>query len=156
MADRTDLIAAIYDAVIDPSDWDNVIGRIVRATGSVGGVIGIHQVDRSARRIISARVPATFNIDPYYANAFAQTYHKINPLDAAVLLAVPGKVVAASYITQTDSFRASTFYNEFLRPQGQADSVGIGLFRTSTATGYLALARSPDAICIEPAEWHLL
>ena len=156
MADRTDLIAAIYDAVIDPSDWDNVIGRIVRATGSVGGVIGIHQVDRSARRIISARVPATFNIDPYYANAFAQTYHKINPLDAAVLLAVPGKVVAASYITQTDSFRASTFYNEFLRPQGQADSVGIGLFRTSTATGYLALARSPGAICIEPAEWHLL
>jgi len=30
MADETDLIAAIYDAIIDPSRWDEVV--IVEAT----------------------------------------------------------------------------------------------------------------------------
>ncbi len=97
-----------------------------------------------------------YNIDPFYSDAFVQTYHKINPLDAAVLAVVPGKVLASSYITQTDSFRACAFYNEFFRPQGHADTVGIGPFRTPIAAGYLALQRSPNAIWVEPEQWQLL
>jgi hypothetical protein len=58
-----DLIAAIYDAIIEPSGWDDVVKRIVEATGSVSGVIGIHQVDRPAHRIVSALVPAVYNIE---------------------------------------------------------------------------------------------
>ena len=34
MADDADLIAAIYDAIIDPSRWDEVVKRIVEATKS--------------------------------------------------------------------------------------------------------------------------
>jgi hypothetical protein len=32
-----DLIAAIYDSVIDPSRWDEVVKRIVEATKSFSG-----------------------------------------------------------------------------------------------------------------------
>jgi hypothetical protein len=34
-----DLLAAIYDAIIEPSGWDEVVKRIVKATGSVSGII---------------------------------------------------------------------------------------------------------------------
>ena len=34
MADDNDLIAAIYDAIIDPARWDEVVKRIVEATKS--------------------------------------------------------------------------------------------------------------------------
>lgn len=32
-----DLIAAIYDAIIDPSRWDEVVKRIIEATKSHSG-----------------------------------------------------------------------------------------------------------------------
>ena len=38
MAGDTDLIAAIYDAIIDPSGWDEVVKRIVEATKSFSGI----------------------------------------------------------------------------------------------------------------------
>jgi hypothetical protein len=39
MADKTDLIAIIYDAIIDPSCWDEVVKRIVEETKSFGNLI---------------------------------------------------------------------------------------------------------------------
>jgi hypothetical protein len=37
MAGDTDIIAAIYDAIIEPSGWDEVVKRIVEATKSFSG-----------------------------------------------------------------------------------------------------------------------
>ena len=73
-----------------------------------------------------------------------------------VLAVTPGKVLASTFITQTDSFKACAFYNEFMRPQGQAEDVGIGLVRTPITAGYLALQRSPTSISLEPEQWKLL
>ncbi|MGH6834956.1 MAG: helix-turn-helix transcriptional regulator [Methylocella sp.] len=144
-----DLIAAIYDAVIDPSSWDDVVKRIVEATKSVSGVL-------VARQANTAHLSVSCNVDPFYVDAYLQTYHKINPLARAAATLAPGEVRAGSYITQTDSFRASAFYNEFARPQGWADVVSIGLLRTPATWGILTLNRSPDAIRMEPAEWQHL
>jgi DNA-binding CsgD family transcriptional regulator len=68
----------------------------------------------------------------------------------------PGEVRAFTHISQTNSFRASAFFNEYVRPQGTADVVAIGLLRAPKAFGNLQLHRSPDAIWVEPAEWNLL
>jgi DNA-binding CsgD family transcriptional regulator len=151
-----DLIAAIYDAIIEPSGWDEVIRRIVEATGSVSGIIATHQVDRAAHRTLSVHIPAMYNIDPFWSDAFVQTYHKINPLDVAVLAVAPGVVNSGTYVTQTDNFRATRFHNEFLRPQRHADGVGIGFVRTPTTAGYLTLQRSPNTISVEPEQRKLL
>jgi hypothetical protein len=149
MADDSDLIAAIYDAVIDLSGWDEVVRRIVEATKSAAGGIIIQLGD-------SAHLSALCNVDPFYADAINQTYFEPNPLIAAAATIVPGELRAATYITQTDSFRASTAYQEIFRPQGWADVVAIGLLRGPKAFGNLSLQRSPDAIWVEPKEWHLL
>jgi hypothetical protein len=45
MARDVDLIAAIYDAVIEPSGWDDVVKRIVEATKSVSGALFIDMGD---------------------------------------------------------------------------------------------------------------
>jgi DNA-binding CsgD family transcriptional regulator len=95
-------------------------------------------------------------LNPFWSDAFVQYYHKINPLDVQVLAVTPGKVLASTFITQTDSFKACAFYNEFMRPQGQAEDVGIGLVRTPITAGYLALQRSPTSISLEPEQWKLL
>jgi DNA-binding CsgD family transcriptional regulator len=64
-------------------------------------------------------------------------------------------VRACSY-TQTDSFKATAYYDEFVRPQGWAGLVVVGLERTANDFALLALTRSPNALWPEPAEWRLL
>jgi hypothetical protein len=57
MAGDTDIIAAIYDAIIEPSGWNEVVKRIVEATKSVSGGLYIQQAD-------AAHLSATCNVDP--------------------------------------------------------------------------------------------
>jgi DNA-binding CsgD family transcriptional regulator len=143
-----DLIAAIYNAIIDPSRWDEVVNRIVEATKSFSGNLVLQQAGAGS-------LTALYNVDPVIADAYAQTYHKNDPLTTPAWSIAPGEVRACSY-TQTDSFKASAYYDKFVRPQGWVDLVVTGLARTPNAFSLLALTRSPNAVWVEPAEWNLL
>src|ERR1700724_1553297 len=144
----SDLTGTIYDTVIEPSGWDEVVKRIVEATKSFSGNLVLQQADAGS-------LTALYNVDPFFAEAYAQTYHKNDPLRTPNWSIAPGEVRACSY-TQTDSFRASAYYDEFVRPQGWVDLVATGLVRAPDAFALLALTRSPDAVWVEPAEWRLL
>ncbi|MGH6840188.1 MAG: hypothetical protein ACREDT_15640, partial [Methylocella sp.] len=143
-----DLISAIYDAIIDPARWDEVVKRIAEATKSFSGNLLVHQADAGS-------LTALYNVDPVIAEAYAQTHHKDDPLKTPAWSIAPGEVRACSY-TQTDSFRASAFYNKFVRPQGWVDLVATGLARAPNEFALLVLTRSRDAVRVEPAEWNLL
>jgi hypothetical protein len=54
MAGDTGIIAAIYDSVIDPSGWDEVVKRIVEASKSASGGILAHQVDALTHQVEAA------------------------------------------------------------------------------------------------------
>ena len=149
MADGNDLIAAIYDAVIDPSRWNEVVRRIVAATKSLSGGIITKPPD-------AIRLSSLCNIDPTCAEAYIQTYAKMDPLAVLAPAIAPGKVRTGTLFSQTDDFKASTLHNEFCRPQGWADVVAVGLVRTPQATGILNLQRTSDALWVEEPEWHLL
>ncbi|MGQ0444275.1 MAG: helix-turn-helix transcriptional regulator [Beijerinckiaceae bacterium] len=142
------LIALIYDAVIDPSRWDDVVKRLVEDTNSLSGNLVLQQPGAGS-------LTALYNVDPVLGEAYAQTYHKDDPLLTPAWRIAPGEVRACSY-TQTDSFKASDYYHEFVRPQGWADLIVTGLARSPGGFALLALTRSPDAMWVDPPEWHLL
>jgi DNA-binding CsgD family transcriptional regulator/PAS domain-containing protein len=148
MANKTDLISAIYDSIIEPSRWDEVVKRIVEDTKSFSGNLVLRQPDAGS-------LTALYNVDPMIADAYTQTYHKDDPLRTQAWSIAPGEVRACSY-TQTDSFKATAYYDEFVRPQGWAGLVVVGLERTANDFALLALTRSPNALWPEPAEWRLL
>lgn len=148
MVREIDLIAAIYDAASDPSRWDEVVKRIVEATNSLSGNLLFRQADAGG-------FTALYNVDPFYADAYIQTYHKSDPLRTLGWDIAPGEVRACSY-TQTDSFRASAYYNEFGRPQGWVNLVAAGLVREPNALALLVLTRSAAAASMDPAEWSLM
>jgi len=149
MASESDLIGRIYDCIFDPARWEEVVTRIVEATGSVSGAIITHRAG-------AAHLTALCGIDTFYADAYVRHYYKINPLAAAAATLSPGEVRAGTPYTQTGYFRASAFYNEFARPQGWADVIAIGLRREAATCAFMTLDKSPDAIGLEPKEWHLL
>jgi hypothetical protein len=57
MINDIDLIAAIYDAILDPSGWDEVVKRIAEATKSVAGFIAVRRRD-------AGDLSALFELDP--------------------------------------------------------------------------------------------
>jgi hypothetical protein len=69
-----DLIAAIYDTIIDPSRWNEVVKRIVEETKSFSDNLGLQQPGAGS-------LTALHNVDPVIAEAYAQSYHKDDPLD---------------------------------------------------------------------------
>ncbi|MGQ0445219.1 MAG: hypothetical protein ACT4O2_08875 [Beijerinckiaceae bacterium] len=143
-----ELIAAVYDAIIDPSGWEDVVKRTVEATNSLSGNLVLQLP-------CAGSLTALYNVDPALAEAYAKTYHKDDPLRTPEWSIAPGEVRDCSY-TQTDSFKASAYYHEFVRPQGWVNLVVTGLARAPDAFSLLALTRAPDAIGMEPEEWHLL
>lgn len=145
-----DLIAAIYDTVVDPARWEEVVRCIVAATKSAAGALIRHEPG-------VARRTALFNIDPAYADSEAlQAAYRINPLATTARAIRAGEVRTGTHITQAENFKASAFYNEYFRPQLFADVAGIGLFHRPDATILLTVYRSPNAIWVEPPEWQLL
>jgi hypothetical protein len=149
LADKTDLIATIYDAIIDPARWDEVVKRIVEASKSGSGVLLIQDTG-------ATQLSAMHNVDPFYANAYVAFWHKHNPLRGLVGATAPGEVLTYTPIAQSDSFKRSAFFNDFVRLQDWGDSLGIGLLRGPHSSGQLVLHRSPDAVWVEPKEWDLL
>ena len=134
MTDESDLIAAIYDAALDPSRWHEVVKRIVEATKSVSGGLCIQE--RNATHL-----SAVHNADPFYEKAFVEFWHKHSPLVAVAATTFPGELRRSTHITQTDSYKASAFCNEFMLPQGWGDMVGIGLLRGPNSFGHLVVHR---------------
>jgi len=148
LANKTDLITAIYDAIIDADRWNDVVKRIVEETQSMSGNLVLQQPG-------SGSLTALHNVDPLFAEAYAKTYHTDDPLATPEWRVAPGEVRACTY-TQSRKFKASAYYHEFVRPQGWSGLVVAGLARTADCVALLALTRSPGAVWMEPAQQNLL
>jgi hypothetical protein len=72
VADEADLIAVIYDAIIDPSRWDEVVKRVVEDTKSFGGNLVLQQPDAGS-------LTALYNVDPLVAAAYAHNLPQNRP-----------------------------------------------------------------------------
>lgn len=144
-----EILTAIYDAVLEPSRWDEVVGRIVAATNSVSGSIAI-------RRSGSIHLSAIHNMDPFYLDLYAKNFYNRNPLDTLKDSLSPGQIRSYTKVTQSRTFKSSAYFNEFIHPQGWGDGVISCLARGQTASGYFGIIRSPDRMLVEPAEWNLL
>ena len=149
MADKPDLIAAIYDAILDPSRWEELVKRIVEESKSMSGVLLIQETD-------ATQISAMHNVDPFYAKGYVEYWHQHNPLRGLVAATGPGEVLTYTQLSQGDAFKHSAFFNEFVHPQVWGDSLGIGLLGGPHSSGQLVLHRSPEEIWVEPKEWQLL
>lgn len=144
-----DILELIYDAALDPSRWDEAVARIVARTNSVSASL-------ATQRGNTVHLSAIHNIDPFYADAYAKRWYRNNPLDVFKTTVAPGELKAYTRISQADRFKATAYFNEFVRPQGWGDGVIACLRRGPTSVGYFGVIRSSNRIWIEPAEWHLL
>lgn len=146
---NADILAVLYDAVLDPSLWDEATRRIVAGTNSVSASLAFQRGN-------TVELSGHHNIDPAYVDDYMERWYKNNPVDVFKTTVTPGDLKAFSPVTQTDTFKASTYFHEFIRPQGWSDGVVMCLHRGPLSAGYLTIIRSPDRMWVEANEWHLL
>ncbi|ACB95616.1 helix-turn-helix transcriptional regulator [Beijerinckia indica] len=131
------LIRAIYDCVVDPSGWEEVLRRIVTKTNAVSASM---QTTFDAKPSNIAR----WNVDPFYSKIYLEHFYTVNPFIPLRMNYMAEKVYSGDSLTTTASYRESSFFNEFAKPQEWEGFNGISLNGPGSAD-VLALMHNRNA-----------
>ncbi|WP_137864239.1 MULTISPECIES: helix-turn-helix transcriptional regulator [unclassified Sphingomonas] len=101
------------------------------------------------------QVEASYNVDPHYNDLYRDHYSGICPLTPLAFQQAPGLRRGWS-VTQSADYKASEYFNDWARPQGWMEIVGVDLVRNATNVGGLALWRSAGALELSPEAMDLL
>lgn len=132
----TGLLNDMYDAALDPTLWPQVL----RGTASlVGGISGaIYSRDTSAA---GGDFHCSIDLDPRFSELYQTHYLPLSPLLPYEERLPAGTVFSASDVMPYATLCASTFFNEWARPQGFADFIGLILEKSPGRTAKLFINR---------------
>jgi len=132
----TNLIGDIYDAVLDPALWNDVLAKIADFVGGeAGGLLSKDTVSKSGNAHYHV------GIDPHYMRLYAESYWKFDPMGGLASCDVE-QIASISDLVPYEEFRAGRFYREWVRPQGWVDAANAVLEKSATGCAYLSVIRS--------------
>ncbi|PNU04448.1 helix-turn-helix transcriptional regulator [Novosphingobium guangzhouense] len=132
-------IEEIYDAAFDRTRFPALIERIGKAVGAQAGFIGWSDPDRQVG------FQFQFGNDPVWLDRYVRTYAASDVL-LPHLHAIPEGVCRPAWdLLQTPQVRDSSFYREYLAPQGIIDNLAVNLIKRPGIIASLALLRHAPA-----------
>jgi DNA-binding CsgD family transcriptional regulator len=142
-ADLDDLIGAIYDCVIDPSLWHDVIARFRLRFGFHNAMLGVNNTITQEMIVsVSDNVPEQMSLMAVtHSGAIGELWGGWARA-AGVPLEEP---VIMSEVTTPESWVGNAYYEYFAKPQGISDAMAIVLARDSHILANLALGRHASA-----------
>lgn len=132
-------IGEIYDAAFDRARFPALIEGLGAVMGAQAGFIGWSDPDRQVG------FQFQFGNDPVWLGRYVETYAAQDVL-LPHLHAIPeGECRPAWDLLQTPEVRASSFYREYLAPQGIVDNLAVNLIKRPGIIASLALLRREPA-----------
>lgn len=111
--DRLDsIIRKIYDAALDPKEWDGLLAEIASAIGAVAGFYAGLDI-RHGRGAFWY----TIGHDPRMQTLYNEHYLSVDPTLAHIIKS-PGKALTCSEYLSDADVAASKFHTEFMIPNG--------------------------------------
>jgi DNA-binding CsgD family transcriptional regulator len=118
-----DTIAALYAAAVDPGQWDNALGALMRLADAQAANCFVH--DGLTDQFLEYRFAG---YSPNWATDYARHYHR-SDLARAVLLREPAGRMYPMHRYVTDAMvERSEYYQDFYIPEGLRYSCGGTLF----------------------------
>jgi DNA-binding CsgD family transcriptional regulator len=118
-----ELIAAIYDAALEPAQWNDVVVKINQFVGSQA--CGLFSKDSISKFGVTHYYCGA---DPYYIQLYSETHSQFDPL---AVLPPLGQVAAIPDLVAYDEYRNGRFYQEWLKPQGCRDAANVVLEKSN-------------------------
>lgn len=113
------LIGTIYDAVLQPELWRNVLVLLCQQLDARAA--SVHVVDPIEGR---ASIFVEYGTDPAWTALLLSKYAGMSPIGAAVLLADVDQPFGAFDFVDEQEYLESRFYKEWCAPQGYYDMLG--------------------------------
>jgi hypothetical protein len=133
------LISDIYDSALNPESWQRALRILGEATDSVSAGLALN-------RRGYVQVEASYNVDPHYNDLYRDHYSGICPLTPLAFQQAPGLRRGWS-VTQSADYKASEYFNDWARPQGWMEIVGVDLVRNATNVGGLSSSAPAALLC---------
>ncbi len=136
-----DLVSGFYDANIDWRQWSQVLSRLAKSVDAANCAIGIHNYEAGTGRLahsanIGARFVRSYEEQYAYQDVWLQREERFQ---------APGTVWTSQQIAPDDELVASSYYRDWLAPQGVMHQLFGILDRRGSVVTYLVFGRSEDA-----------
>ena len=133
-SDVLSLVGRIYDCVLQPQDWVDVLESIARSVDGINASISIQDpISRAARFTVDWAVPTEA------IRLYNEKYASLNPvLTSGWYCDLDDPISAARYAGESDYF-SSRFAREFLEPLSWGDALGSHLAKMSHRYGILCI-----------------
>jgi DNA-binding CsgD family transcriptional regulator/PAS domain-containing protein len=130
------LIGDIYDAALDPSLWIGVLAKCAQFVG--GPAAALFSRDTTQKSCSAAYYSG---IDPHYRRLIVDKYIRADPLMMGRVFARIGEPVAITDVFPNEQLVQARGYQEWGRPQGLVDVLGVALDKSATSAALLVVFR---------------
>ena len=136
-ADRfSSLIGEIYDAAVDPALRGGALEQVSRYVGGCAAMI----VSRDSARL-SIEIHQHFGTDACFRQLYRDRYVELDPLLDWQLNLAPEQAIGVTDVMPHAEFLETSFYREWVEPQGAIDLATIALEKTVARTTVLQVLR---------------
>jgi DNA-binding CsgD family transcriptional regulator/PAS domain-containing protein len=130
------LVGDIYDAVLEPHLWVDVLRKTANFVGgSAASIFSQDAVNRVGNSYYQ------FGVDSRYETLYFEKYIKYDPLSTVYLILGAGEVSSSSVLIPPAEFFETRFYKEWAAPQGWTDNVFAILEKSPTSIGAIVIFR---------------
>jgi DNA-binding CsgD family transcriptional regulator len=130
------LIGDIYDAALDSSLW---VGVLEQATQFIGGTAaGIYWKDIT----VQGELHYVYNVEPASVDAYFNKYIRFDPSLTAQFFFKVGEIYNTTNVLPYSEFVETTFYKEWVKPNGWADHLAATLDKSATSFAQFGVFRN--------------
>jgi DNA-binding CsgD family transcriptional regulator len=130
------LIGSVYDAVLDPSLWMEVLPRAALFVGGSGAsLFSKSAADKTGGTLYC------YGIDPLFRQLYFEQYIKLDPSTTGQFFAEIDEPVATADLIPYDEFLETRFYREWAHPQHLVDFVTTVLDKSATSAAMFGVFR---------------
>ncbi|HEX2886208.1 helix-turn-helix transcriptional regulator [Vineibacter terrae] len=130
------IVDALQDAALDPSLWRDALERVAHRIGCIGG--GVLTQDPVLK---TGSALAGFGIDLAHTEQYFRHYAHVNPMLHHAIVPPLGQPLTGAALMPRHAFAMTEFYNDWIRPQGFSDAVGVVVHRDGTQFTWLSAMR---------------
>ncbi|MDA9395214.1 LuxR family transcriptional regulator [Bradyrhizobium sp. CCBAU 45394] len=130
------LVGEIYDAAANPALRSAALEQVSNFVGGCGATI----LSRDAARL-SIEIHEHFGTDTRFRQLYRDRYVELDPLLDRHLDFAAGQTVGVADVMPQSDFEATSFYREWVEPQGAIDLATVTLEKTVARTTILQVLR---------------
>jgi DNA-binding CsgD family transcriptional regulator len=134
------LICEIYDAVLDRAQWSGALEKAAQFVGAqASALLWRNPVCRTVN------VMHAFGVEPRYVELYSKSYAKLDPTTGPMLLRDVGDVASTTDLLPHGELLKTSFYREWLQPQGFVDMLQASLDKSPTDVVHLSFMRHGES-----------